>query len=186
MTQRPNMVIEITRYVQFIGKKIQRSVTKPKLPQATGGEYNILFDSEQGLIVPTLSYGPAWQIEKGNVRKTWPQGAPLPDLRQWSDIAYLTWIQYSTNENRQKLSMVVNVDCESELTRSIVVEALKKDGVKSGIPPKCALQTFPYGMRTGTDMKIGGQAIPSRRASAKHSCLRLMDLMLPSLERQIC
>lgn len=87
--------------------------------------------------MPAFSYGPAWQVaQKAGPTRDWRDGDPLPDLRSWSDVAYLTWLQYSTLQNRQKLSMVASIDCANAITRSVVQEALKKDGVKSGVPPK--------------------------------------------------
>lgn len=89
------------------------------------------------MIVPARSYGPAYKIQKkSGVTANWQPDWPLPGLRTWADVAFLTWLQNTTPQERQKLHYVVNVNCQNQTTIDVVSEALKKEGVKSGIPPK--------------------------------------------------
>lgn len=134
--------------------------------------YHILFDPGQGLIVPAFSYGPAWQVQqRTGIAKDWRDGDPLPDLRSWSDIAYLTWLQYSQPQNHQKLSMVASIDCTNDVTRSVVREALKKDRVKSGVPPKyVVVSVLTNHLTRVSTSSTDGQATSYHKANAS-SCL---------------
>ena len=51
-------------------------------------------------------------------------------------MAFLIWLQNTTPENRQSLRYVVNISCVDQTTVDVASRALKKDGVKSGVPPK--------------------------------------------------
>nr|OQO29199.1 hypothetical protein B0A51_03831 [Rachicladosporium sp. CCFEE 5018] len=85
---------------------------------ATGGRYDVLFEPSKGLIVPASSYGPSWYLShKSGPSANLPPNTPLP-------------------KNRQNLHYVVNINCINQTSIDVVSAALKRDGVKNGIPPK--------------------------------------------------
>jgi len=54
------------------------------------------------VIESKANYGPAYRAATGGTSvKKWPEGAPFPELRQWSDVIGLTWI-HLTNDQQSK------------------------------------------------------------------------------------
>ncbi|KAK6433115.1 hypothetical protein LTR95_010712 [Oleoguttula sp. CCFEE 5521] len=110
---------------------------------ATGGRYDVLLEPSKGLIVPASSYGPAWYLShKSGPSANLPPNTPVPKVSVWSDVSFLTWLQGTNDQNRQNLHYVVNINCINQTSIDVVSAALKRDGVKSGIPPKWPGHTF--------------------------------------------
>lgn len=119
-------------------------------PQATGGEFSLLLDPAQGLLVPSSSYGPEYHVShKKGLAQNWPPNAPLPLLRQWSDIAFLTWKAHTSASNRQTLHYILAINAINQDTVDVVSEALRKDGLKSGVPPPWPGRSFAQ-LRSGS------------------------------------
>lgn len=111
--------------------------------QATGGAFTLVIDPEQGLMIPTSSYGPASYVEeRRGPAKDWPKNAPLPKLRNWADVAFLTWLKYTAPANRKKLRYVANMNAINQETTAVVSEALEKVKIKAGVPPKWPGEMF--------------------------------------------
>lgn len=101
------------------------------------------------MIVPASSYGPAWYLtNRKGLAKDLPPNTPVPKLNVWSDIAYLTWLQGTTPQDRQNLRYIVNINCINQTSVDVVSEAFKRDNVPGGIPPKWPGHTFGQ-MRPG-------------------------------------
>ncbi|KAK3698739.1 hypothetical protein LTR37_016829 [Vermiconidia calcicola] len=110
--------------------------------EPTYGEYGNLFNPTQGVIIAYSNYSPAYKVSqrpKGQGDK-----APLPELKQWSDIIFLTWKDLVADSPAQAkgLRYVLRHNVLNGDTKEIVSKAMKKVGVKSGIPPRWPGYTF--------------------------------------------
>lgn len=104
--------------------------------QATGGTFDLILDPDQGILVPSKSYGPACYVEnKQGPSKNLPPNTPLTNLRNWADVAFLAWLANTTPENRGNLRYILNINALNPATVDVVSEALQQDDVKSGTPP---------------------------------------------------
>lgn len=118
--------------------------------QATGGEFSLLLDPAHGLLVPSSSYGSEYHVShKKGLAQNWPPNAPLPLLRHWSDIAFLTWKAHANASNRQTLRYILAINAINQDTVDVVSEALRKDGLKSGVPPPWPGRSFAQ-LRSGS------------------------------------
>lgn len=104
--------------------------------QATHGTYALILDPSQGLLIPTLSYSPAHFLQKQNQTPPSAPSPPLPHLQHWSDIAFLTWQHHTSPSTLPKnLRLILAINALNQATVDVVSEALRKDGVGSGVPP---------------------------------------------------
>ncbi|GAB1743600.1 hypothetical protein NU219Hw_g526t2 [Hortaea werneckii] len=64
---------------------------------ATNAEYTNVFFPAAGVIMANVNYGPSYTTSHGQgVQNPWPKDAPLPKIKQWSDIVALTWLHLTT------------------------------------------------------------------------------------------
>lgn len=80
--------------------------------------------------------------ERRGPAKDWPKNAPLPKLRYWADVAFLTWLKYTTPANRKKLRYVANMNAINQETTAMVSEVLEKVKIKAGVLPKWPGEMF--------------------------------------------
>ncbi|KAI6863252.1 hypothetical protein KC323_g5135 [Hortaea werneckii] len=60
---------------------------------ATNAEYINVFFPAAGVIMANVNYGPSYKTSHGlGSLDPWPKDAPLPKIKQWSDIVALTWL----------------------------------------------------------------------------------------------
>ncbi|KAI7512487.1 hypothetical protein KC347_g2388 [Hortaea werneckii] len=70
---------------------------KQVLYYATNAEYINVFFPAAGVIMANVNYGPGYKTSQGlGSLDPWPKDAPLPKIKQWSDIVALTWLHLTT------------------------------------------------------------------------------------------
>ncbi|KAK4500413.1 hypothetical protein PRZ48_008602 [Zasmidium cellare] len=104
----------------------------------TQAKYHELYNPMQGAIIAYRNYGPA---KYASLDKGWGD-APLPGLKQWSDVVYLSWADITTPEERRGLKYVVRSSVQNQDTLDVVERALKKSGISSGRAPAWPGYTF--------------------------------------------
>lgn len=99
----------------------------------TKGKYYEVYNPAQGAIIAYRNYGPGYVVENN---AAWGDAA-LPDLKNWSDVVFLTWLSLTVGNEAQRkgLKIVVRVNVMNEDTRDVIEEALRKEGVASGNAP---------------------------------------------------
>ncbi|RMZ30420.1 hypothetical protein D0859_05474 [Hortaea werneckii] len=64
---------------------------------ATNAEYINVFFPAAGVIMANVNYGPGYKTSQGlGSLDPWPKDAPLPKIKQWSDVVALTWLHLTT------------------------------------------------------------------------------------------
>ncbi|GAB1728509.1 hypothetical protein NU195Hw_g7059t1 [Hortaea werneckii] len=65
---------------------------------ATNAEYINVFFPAAGVIMANVNYGPSYKTSQGlGSLDPWPKDAPLPKIKQWSDIVALTWLHLTNS-----------------------------------------------------------------------------------------
>ncbi|KAI6843652.1 hypothetical protein KC332_g2367 [Hortaea werneckii] len=64
---------------------------------ATNAGYINVFFPAAGVIMANVNYGPSYKTSQGlGSLDPWPKDAPLPKIKQWSDIVALTWLHLTS------------------------------------------------------------------------------------------
>ncbi|KAI6837137.1 hypothetical protein KC340_g4499 [Hortaea werneckii] len=75
----------------------QKTNGKQVTYHATNAEYTNVFFPAAGVILANVNYGPSYTTSHGQgAENPWPKDAPLPKIKQWSDIVALTWLHLTT------------------------------------------------------------------------------------------
>lgn len=115
----------------------QKYVINGKEWPPTNAEYVNWIDPETGLIIAASNYGPKYLI---NSNENFSPSQPLPNLKQWSDVTFLTWkkIVHNRIQNDGMIPVPINIlrpKIGNKLTNKVLVEVMKKLG-KHGQMPK--------------------------------------------------
>ncbi|KAI7285126.1 hypothetical protein KC345_g1902 [Hortaea werneckii] len=69
---------------------------------ATNAGYINVFFPAAGVIMANVNYGPSYKTSQGlGSLDPWPKDAPLPKIKQWSDVVALTWLHLTTTGSHQ-------------------------------------------------------------------------------------
>ena len=100
---------------------------------ATNAEYNNVYWPENGIIFANNNHGPEARIKEGAASENpWKdnKGKPLPivELKQWSDVSFLTWKSLTTQSQRAKLKWVFRRVITNAMTLEIISDVMSKRG----------------------------------------------------------
>ena len=113
----------------------QKYVVNGKEWPATNADYVNWIDPETGLIIAASNYGPK-SMMKDN--ENFSRSQPLPNLKQWSDVTFLTWKKIVGDQNGGTIPVPNNIlrpKIGNKLTNTVLSEVMKRLG-KTGQMPK--------------------------------------------------
>ena len=94
---------------------------------ATNAAYNNVYFPAAGVLMANVNYGPAYKASHDEASKRpWPKDAPLPKLKQWSDIVSLTWIDLASAEQAKNLRWVFQRTIRNDETQDVIGHICKK------------------------------------------------------------
>lgn len=95
------------------------------------------------------NYGPSYTTSHNqDAQHPWPPTAPLPKLRNWSDVVGLTWLHLASAEQARELRWVFRRIIRNDDTQSIIGYVCKQKGVgkkrpKGGTGPVWQAPVWP-------------------------------------------
>ena len=99
----------------------------------TNAEYVNIFWPSLGVIFANRNYGAQYMIEQGLASvDPWEgeDGKPLPtvQLKQWSDVLFITWQHLTTDEERANVRWIARRIITNNLTKQNIGKACKSRG----------------------------------------------------------
>ncbi|KAH8731830.1 hypothetical protein GQ44DRAFT_603811 [Phaeosphaeriaceae sp. PMI808] len=82
--------------------------------------FQTIIDRENGVLIVQQAFGPAYKVKQ---RRKGPQ--ILPELKNWSDIAFLQWMDPQFEGQPNNLQAVVHIIIENPSTTAIINHVLK-------------------------------------------------------------
>jgi hypothetical protein len=116
----------------------QKYMVNGKEWPATNAGYVNWIDPETDLIIAASNYGPKHQLM--NSVENFSPSQPPPNLKQWSDVTFLTWkkIVGKGSQNSGMIPAPINIlrpKIGNKLTNTVILEVMKRLG-KHGQTPK--------------------------------------------------
>lgn len=86
-----------------------------KTMQPTNAKYFEVYNPVQGAIIAYRNYSPAKYAE---LDPNWGD-APLPALKQWSDVVFLSWADITTEAERRNLKFAIRSSVQNQDTLDV-------------------------------------------------------------------
>lgn len=105
--------------------------------QPTNAKFtNVLYtnDPSGGIILANDNYGPDHQINSGKA-PLFQQDSLMVPLRQWSDIAFLSWKSLTGPRERRHLRFVLRRTIKNDLAVDVLKHIAKRQGLTNGRVP---------------------------------------------------
>jgi hypothetical protein len=97
-------------------------------PQPTKALFRTITNVDEGVLIGWVKWGPRYMG-----RKQKPQVTTLPKLKQWADIAFLTWAEQARIRQKDvtKLEHIISADIHNKNTEQILQHILQVDDVRA-------------------------------------------------------
>lgn len=97
------------------------------LPQPTKALFRTITNVDEGVLIGWAKWGPRYMG-----RKQEPRVTTLPKLKQWADIAFLTWAEQARIRQKDvtKLEHIISADVQNKNTEQILQHILQVDDVR--------------------------------------------------------
>jgi hypothetical protein len=91
------------------------------LPQHTGAYFRTVISAQAGVVIGWYKFSAAYMAKVNEV------DGPMPKLKSWSDIAFLSWLAVG---GQQTLRYIVSANVQNDVTNAIIDKLLEKNNIK--------------------------------------------------------